>query len=114
MEDWRLDNGVAVNTHSGGNRNLTLLTRQLSPRRAPFSVSARFSPQSTVSGQESAFVGFELGRSGQFQDYRDSAVYGTGFCVGVDRQGHLFIGGLQSEPTQFDPRQSEFELVVRG
>ena len=50
MEDWRLENGVAVNTHSGGNRNLTLLTRQLSPRRAPFSVSARFSPQSTVSG----------------------------------------------------------------
>ncbi|MCB1120554.1 MAG: alkaline phosphatase D family protein, partial [Verrucomicrobiae bacterium] len=39
-----------------------------------------------------SWIGFRLGIRGEFNDYRDSALYGTGLELGVTTAGTLFIG----------------------
>jgi alkaline phosphatase D len=132
MEDWRLENGVAINTHSGGNRNLALLTAELSTRQEPFRISCGFLPQSKQDrpGQrlmdpsdrsdpsdrptERGFVGFQIGLKGQFNDYRDSAIYGTGLNVGVTADGRLFIGGVADKSGPRIDLNEPFEMTLIG
>ena len=42
MEDWKLSGGVAENTHSGGDRELVLLSGELTERDGAFQVEATF------------------------------------------------------------------------
>ncbi|MGA0845437.1 MAG: alkaline phosphatase D family protein [Luteolibacter sp.] len=94
MEDWQLRDGIAENTHSGGDRELVLLSGTLLDQRGEFNISAEFIPKSLKS--QNGFIGFQIGLRGEFSDYRDSAIYGHGFAVGIDAHGHLFIGDRRS------------------
>jgi hypothetical protein len=42
------------------------------------------------------WVGFRIGARGEFNDYRDSAIYGQGLEAGILSDGTLFIGSLES------------------
>lgn len=99
MEDWRVSNGRVENIASGGNRNVVLLTAELTDAAAGFTSSAAIDQLSGPLSKE-GFVGFELGLQGQFHDYRDSAIYGAGFCAGATFDGQLFVGS----PTADAPR----------
>ena len=114
MEDWQLVDGIAINTHSGGDRNLAVLTMELSDRRQDFEIRCNFYPQSDVSANAKGFVGFQVGLRGQFDDYRDSAIYGTGLNVGVNANGRLFIGGVIDQASAVVDMQTPFELLLRG
>lgn len=95
MEDWELDNGKARNTHSGGDRELVPLTVEVVEAAGDFEIAATFEPEGKPLA--SGFIGFQLGLRGEFNDYRDSAIYGAGFCVGLRGDGHLFIAGTHSK-----------------
>lgn len=95
MEDWTLDQGIPKNLFSGGDRELVLLTAELMEKKGGFEIEATFTPAGKPEG--AGFLGFQIGLKGEFDDYRDSAIYGSGFAAGVTAEGHLFIAGTKSE-----------------
>lgn len=90
-EDWELRNGRLENRFSGGNRNMVLLTAELGEAREPFTLRATVDQVSFETRGE-GYVGFEVGRLGKFDDYRDSAIHGSGLPVGIRFDGRLMIG----------------------
>jgi alkaline phosphatase D len=110
LQDWRLRGGRLECHVSGGDRNVFLLTRELSPRPGAFTMRVKVGRLGEIAGD--GFAGFRIGIRGPFDDYRDSAVYGVGLNCGVTTDGRLFIGSV----TQDAPRiaASEFELTLTG
>ena len=94
-EDWTAKAGRIENTFSGGNRNLVLLTAELTPAAAPFTVRCRID-QVSPSSFLSAFTGIQIGLSAPSGDYREAAIMGTGLSVGLHADGTLFIGNTLS------------------
>jgi len=90
-EDWTLKAGRIENTFSGGNRNLVLLTAELTPAAAPFTVRCRIDQVSAGSAFQ-AFTGIQIGLSTPSGDYREAAICGSGLCAGLRADGSLFIG----------------------
>ena len=96
MQDWHLRNGLLECHVAGGDRNVFLLTREISSRPGDLDVSVTLGRLAGDSGPlGEGFVGFRVGIRGAFADYRDSAVRGAGLDVGVAGDGRLFIGTLE-------------------
>jgi alkaline phosphatase D len=95
-EDWTLAKGRLENTFSGGNRNITLLTAELTPATEPFTARVLLDQVSFELFGE-GFVGFQAGVRGGSGDYREAAVTGTGFTAGIDFTGRPFLGGVKPE-----------------
>lgn len=110
MEDWQLENGSAVNTHSGGDRELVVLTADLTGKPAGFAMEAQFTPLEIPRGN--GFIGFQIGLRGEFADYRDGAIYGTGFAAGILADGRLFIGGMVSDAPLIPLARARVDLVL--
>lgn len=124
LQDWRFRNGRIECFVSGGNRTVYLLTRELSEKTANFAMQVelgRLEDDASLLGE--GFAGFRLGIKGRYNDYRDSAIYGTGFNAGVTATGQLFIGEIRGTPSsvgsfprpirltlEVQPRSSGYEL----
>lgn len=91
MEDWRVHDGRFENIASGGNRNVMLLTAEVTGAVPSFRTSVTID-QLTEQLPREGFVGFVIGVQGDFDDFRDSAIYGRGFAAGITFDGKLFIG----------------------
>jgi len=79
LQDWRLRNGRIECFVSGGDRNVFLLTHDLTDQAGALSMRVRLGRLEEDSGPlERGFAGFRAGICGRFNDYRDSAVYGVG------------------------------------
>ncbi|MCX6874417.1 MAG: alkaline phosphatase D family protein [Verrucomicrobia bacterium] len=94
-EDWTVKGGRIENTFSGGNRNLVLLTAELTPAAAPFTVRCRVDQVSPASSFQ-AFTGIQIGLTAPSGDYRETAILGVGFSAGLHADGSLFIGSSVS------------------
>ena len=93
LQDWRVSEGRLECIIPGGNRNVNLLTYQLSADRGGFTTSVRLGRTRPSEGALSAgWVGFRLGIRGQVDDYRYAALRGTGIDAGLNTDGRLFIG----------------------
>lgn len=90
-EDWKLVKGRVENQFSGGNRNLVVLTAELTDERAGFTLRTNID-QISFETRGDGFVGFNIGLQGTMNDYRDSAIHGVGISAGIDFQGRPFIG----------------------
>lgn len=95
LEDWRVANDSAECINPAANRNLALLTAETASGN--WAVSTEFVMRDVAFGPENGFVGFAIGRQGQFNDFRDTAIYGSGLRVGIDHTGSLVIGGTPAE-----------------
>jgi len=95
LQDWRLNNGRIECLTVSPNRNVNLLTARIGETEGGFNVSARLglSDLENLQGEEN-WLGFRVGIKGQFDDYRDDAIYGAGLDVGITSTGSLFIGEL--------------------
>ncbi len=91
LQDWRLQNGEAQCVVSRPERNVQLLTYDLTPDAQPFEMSVHVGVSSRVESSLQNRVGFLVGVRGQFHDYRDSAIRGKGLAVGLTTSGILFI-----------------------
>lgn len=100
-QDWRLQDGRLENHVAGGDRNVFLLTREISSRPGAFETSVKLGRIGSEAIDE-GFVGFRVGIRGAFDDYRDSAVRGYGLEAGVAADGRLFIGKLEQGAPQVE------------
>ncbi|TAE76801.1 MAG: hypothetical protein EAZ65_01415 [Verrucomicrobia bacterium] len=95
-EDWMVSKGRIENAFSGGNRNVVLLTASINESKAPFNVRVHLDQVSFELFGE-GFVGLQVGLRGSNPDFREAAVDGTGFPVGIDFSGKPFIGSIQAD-----------------
>ncbi len=104
MQDWRLRVGRIENVAAGGDRNVFLLTREVSGNGGDLHLRVRLGRLEEDLGRleedadslQEGFVGFRVGIRGSFDDYRDSAVRGVGLNAGLLTDGRLFIGNPDS------------------
>ncbi|GAB5553494.1 MAG: hypothetical protein Sapg2KO_30850 [Saprospiraceae bacterium] len=120
LQAWEQKNGKLQVVVPGGDRNCVLLTHRLDTNQAAFTMQVELellagqseveeatgaSDQGVTDGnpqgdlQENAWVGFQVGLQGEFQDYRDDAIHGRGLSLGITRQGQLFIGFQDTNET---------------
>ncbi len=95
LQAWEQKDGKLNVVSSGGDRNCVLLTRELNKDGDYFEMEV--SIEDVNDNDTSGWAGFQIGLQGQFNDYRDDAVHGRGFCVGVTNDGHLFIGNKKEK-----------------
>lgn len=95
LQDWRLNNGRIECITASGNRNVNLLTARIGQAEGDFVISVSLGLSDTdITPSEESWLGFRVGIKGQFDDYRDDAIYGAGLDVGITSLGDLFIGAL--------------------
>ena len=112
LEDWRVSGGRLENVTAGGDRNVFLLTREISDRSGSFEVSVRLGSLEDPAELTEGFAGFRIGIRGAFDDYRDSAVRGLGLNAGVASDGRLFIGSLSDDVPKLDVSNLELTLTA--
>ncbi len=115
LQDWHLRNGLLECHVAGGDRNVFLLTREITERSGDLEMSVTLGRLAGDTGPLGpGFVGFRLGIRGHFDDYRDSAVRGAGLDVGVAGDGRLFIGTLQPQAPRVSSLERRLVLHLRA
>jgi hypothetical protein len=81
--------------------NVALLTRTVADRPGELTLSVRCGQleQTTL---DQGFVGFRIGIKHQIEDYRAAAIYGRGMSAGINADGRLFIGSLETSAPKID------------
>ncbi len=113
LQDWRVKAGRLECFVPGGDRNVFLLTREVSPQEGDLHLSVKLGRLEEDTGPlEQGFAGFRIGIKGAFNDFRDSAVRGYGLNAGLAADGRLFIGKLTDNAARIpgDPRAVELRL----
>ena len=91
LQDWQVRAGRLECVSAGGDRNVALLTRDISARDGDLKLSVELGKLDAAAPAE-GFVGFRVGTKHRMQDYRATAIYGQGMNAGVLADGRLFIG----------------------
>jgi len=94
LQDWQLNNGQLECVTSGGFRNIYLLTNEIASKKGDFNISIDAKKLTNDKKISKGWIGFEIGVKGEFNDYRDNAIRGRGFPVGITTEGQMFIGNL--------------------
>jgi alkaline phosphatase D len=114
LQDWRLRDGRIECTTAGGDRNVALLTHELSSRAQPFETRVKLGYLEHPRAGEPGYAGFRIGMRGPFDDHRDTAIYGIGLDAGLTNDGRLFLGSLEHASAAFRRPAGELELVLSG
>ena len=97
LQDWQLNHGEINCITSGGLRKVFLLTKEIGVQSGDFTMSVKVKNINSLQDSISkGWLGFEIGIQGEFNDYRDNAVRGSGLPVGITTDGKLFIGKLET------------------
>jgi phosphodiesterase/alkaline phosphatase D-like protein len=102
--------GRLENHQPGGDRNVFLLTREVTASPGTFSMRVRLGRMDKSLTPKEGFVGFRVGLRGRFNDYRDSAVRGMGMNTGVLADGRLFMGRLDRSGSRITQPLDDVEL----
>ena len=93
LADWRLRKGRLECLFAGKNRNVHLLTWELTGKKPASSrIRLGFAPDFPAKGGK-GWIGFLFGAKGVFHDYRESAVRGKGWYAGITPGGTLVLAG---------------------
>ena len=93
LQDWQVNNGRVECITAQPNRNINLLTWRLKEETGTFIISVNAGLLTyTLPVSDKNWIGIRLGTRGQFNDYRDDAIYGKGLNAGITTAGDLFIG----------------------
>ncbi len=113
LQDWQLKNERIECIQSGGDRNVYLLTRTVNSRPGDLNLSVTLGQlDPSARDLKAGYVGFKVGIQGQFNDYRDSAVRGDGFRVGLLTGGRLFIGKHDPSVIPLKPPFEDITLAM--
>lgn len=103
MQEWRVHDGRIENIVAGGDRNVFLLTHEVTDQPGNLSLSVNLGRlEEDTQALEDGWVGFRVGIRGAFDDYRDSAVRGVGLNCGITSDGRVFIGSLDGVEQRID------------
>ncbi|MEO9851276.1 MAG: alkaline phosphatase D family protein [Reichenbachiella sp.] len=91
LQDWEIKNGSIVCNVAKPNRDLHLLTHEVSDEPGYFMTSVQAKVLNSLPPSDDNWVGFKIGKKGKFNDYRDDAIYGKGIEIGVTTKGLMFV-----------------------
>lgn len=92
MQDWQLNKGMLQCLVSKKNRNVHILTQKLDTVNGCLNMEVDIQLYNTATSKNGKnWVGLSIGSKGEFNDYRDNAIFGKGLNVGVTTNGNLFI-----------------------
>ncbi len=91
LQDWQVDNDRIECLVANELRNIHHLTRQLGNQSGTLEMQVTLGLLGKNKHKENSWVGFCIGAQGEFDDYRNHAVFGKGLDVGVGTNGALFI-----------------------
>lgn len=112
LQDWQIKDGELHCLVSNTNRNVHLLTKKLDSTTGNLKMSVAIKLHQIITSEKNKdWVGFSIGSKGQFNDYRDNAVFGKGLNMGISTNGNLFIGGIEESNTRKVKIQ---ELIKKG
>jgi len=114
MEDWRISQGRLECISGRGNRNVHVLTRELSNQSGDFEISVRLGL--IEPGENDGSVGFRIGIQDEIDDYRARCFrYAQGIDAGITTEGKLFIAN-ESQPIQPSPsfKAKAIQLKLTG
>ena len=95
MQDWQLDSGMLECLVSKKNRNIHVLTEKLDTVRGDFKMEVDVNLYNRSESKKGKnWIGFSIGSKGEFNDYRDNAIFGKGLNIGVTTNGNLFIDDI--------------------
>src|SRR6185437_898598 len=112
LQDWRVHEGRLECFSPGGDRNVALLTRDVAARIGDLALGVRLGPIGNEL-RKRGFVGFRVGIKNGMNDYRATAIYGQGMNAGVNADGRLFIGTLETSAPRID-LASEMHLQLHA
>jgi hypothetical protein len=81
MEDWRVIDGAAECLSAGSNRNIHLVTHQVTDGAKPFSMSVKI--KQVESGQQDGGAGFRIGIRSDINEYRSNCFVQSGIVAGL-------------------------------
>jgi phosphodiesterase/alkaline phosphatase D-like protein len=110
MEDWVIRDGAAECTSTGGDRNIHLITHQLTDASKSFQSSVIVS-QVEVEGQDNG-VGFRFGIKSDLNEHRSNAFAKSGIKVGI-KNGELMIN-RDSRPIEGALNPRDVRLTLTG
>ncbi|SHI56018.1 PhoD-like phosphatase [Arenibacter nanhaiticus] len=106
MQDWHLENGELVCNVSKPNRNVHVLTQKIEAIKGHLKMKVHLRVLNSDQGKDNKnWVGFSIGSKGEFNDYRDNAIFGKGLNLGVTTQGKLFIGEISENSLNKENQQ---------
>ncbi|HEV2273736.1 MAG TPA: alkaline phosphatase D family protein [Acidobacteriaceae bacterium] len=101
LQDWRVQSERLECFSAGGDRNVALLTHEVSAQRGDLMLSVRLGKLDDAVPEE-GFAGFRVGSKHAMGDYRAAAIYGRGLDAGIHADGRLFIGKLEDSAPKVD------------
>ena len=110
MEDWRIVDGAAECQSFGGDRNIHLITHQLTNPEGKFQMTLH-ATRAEVKKQDGGF-GFRVGVHSEINEYRSNCFAKNGITCGVvDNQ---LVLGPQKSGMNVNEIPSSFRLVLTG
>ncbi len=110
MEDWRVVNGAAQCQTGGGDRNVHLITHQLTNSKGAFNMSVRV--QRSEAGKRDAGAGFRIGVRSDINEHRSNCFAGGGIRAGIGR-GELVLGS-DAQKLDVPAKLDDFTLELSG
>ena len=110
MEDWRIVDGAAECQSKGGDRNIQLITHQVT--NAAGSLSMEVEIERVEVGKRDGGVGFRLGIHSELNEYRSNCFAKNGINAGLI-DGHLVLG-KKKQKVEADKLPDKFVLSLRG
>jgi len=93
LQDWQVEKGRLNCVVANVNRSIHLLTHSMEEISGDFETTVTLGiPAITGDTKANGWGGFIIGSKGEFNDYRDAAIYGKGIKAGITTRGQLFIG----------------------
>lgn len=95
MQDWEIRSGVLRCNLCAPNRNIQLLTHQLSNdgNFTQTSIALQWNEEAL---RHKGVAGFRWGIQGRFDDYRSACITGAGIPAGINQDGYLILGSHES------------------
>ncbi len=122
MEDWCVDDGSLVCTSTDVDRNVHVLSRQLSKKTGTLQMSVRLK---VIEKHNSGSAGFSIGIHDDINDWRGNLLWGKGVDAGVGTDGQIFIDKKVKNfaPGTFDdvvlklaarPSDTKYNIILRA
>ena len=108
MEDWRIVDGAAECQTTGGDRNVHLITHQLTDANAGFETSVVVSRVAV--GKTSDSVGFKVGVKSDINEYRSNSFAKSGVKIGL-LDGEMIVGRASQKIEGIDDVQGQDLLL---
>lgn len=110
MEDWRIVDGAAQCQTTGGNRNVHLITHQLTDPDQPFSMSIQI--EQIDVGKIDGGAGFRIGIKSELNEHRSNCFAKNGIVAGMI--GDSIRLGRKTTKLTATPKNKSFNLAISG